>query len=175
MIFFEKASDRLTKRRDRDLPSMRQMKAEIEKPLSSEFQANRSMFRYFPESRHFALEFTSILTEKSRKWGNQQVSTQSKRGNQQLFMYLRSQKGEISKFLGENFSVKNERRKLKCKICRDSGKYLNMLRLAWNSGLKGFSISGTKRDFEGEPIKWSLVDRSDTFSKKFMFFGPEAP
>ena len=51
MIFFEKVSDRLTKRQDRDLPSMRQMKAEIEKPLSPEFQANRSMFRYFPESR----------------------------------------------------------------------------------------------------------------------------
>ena len=28
-----------------DLPSMRQMKAETEKPLSPEFQANRSMFR----------------------------------------------------------------------------------------------------------------------------------
>ena len=27
------------------------MKAETEKPLSPEFQANRSMFRYFPESR----------------------------------------------------------------------------------------------------------------------------
>ena len=53
MIFFEKVSDRLTKRRDTDLPSMRQMKAEIEKPLSPEFQANRSMFRYFPESRQF--------------------------------------------------------------------------------------------------------------------------
>ena len=41
----EKVSDWLTKRRDTDLPSMRQMKAEIEKPLSPEFQANRSMFR----------------------------------------------------------------------------------------------------------------------------------
>ena len=27
------------------------------------------------------------------------------------------------------------------KICRDSGNYLNMLRLAWNSELKGFSVS----------------------------------
>ena len=27
------------------------------------------------------------------------------------------------------------------KICRDSGNYLNMLRLTWNSGLKGFSVS----------------------------------
>ena len=50
----EKVSDWLTKRRDTDLPSMRQMKAETEKPLSPEFQANRSMFRYFPESRHFS-------------------------------------------------------------------------------------------------------------------------
>ena len=34
------------------------MKAEIEKPLSPEFQANRSMFRYFPESRK---KFSRIL------------------------------------------------------------------------------------------------------------------
>ena len=47
------------KRRDRDLPSMRQMKAKTEKPLSPEFQANRSMLRYIPESRHFALDFTA--------------------------------------------------------------------------------------------------------------------
>ena len=69
MIFFEKVSDRLTKRRDTDLPSMRQMKAETEKPLSPEFQANRSMFRYFPESRQkFALQNDSahFSTNQSR-------------------------------------------------------------------------------------------------------------
>ena len=79
---------------------MTRMKAETEIRLIHEFQANRSMFRYFPESRQKFPNFTA-------KWGNQQVSTQSKRGNQQLFMYLRSQKGEISNFLGKKFSVKN--------------------------------------------------------------------
>ena len=44
-----------------------------------------------------------LHTENTAKWGNQQVYTQSKRGNQQLFMYLRSQKGEISNFLGAKF------------------------------------------------------------------------
>ena len=42
------------------------MKAEIEKPLSPEFQANRSMFRYFPESRHFDLEFPAGVQELER-------------------------------------------------------------------------------------------------------------
>ena len=42
------------------------MKAEIEKPLSPEFQADRSKFRYFPESRHFALEFPAGVQELER-------------------------------------------------------------------------------------------------------------
>ena len=33
------------------------MKAETEKPLSPEFQANRSMFRQFPESRQIFGDF----------------------------------------------------------------------------------------------------------------------
>ena len=57
--------------------------------------------------KKFPPQKIGLDTEKTAKWGNQQVSTQSKRGNQQLFMYLRSQKGEISNFLGKKFSVKN--------------------------------------------------------------------
>ena len=43
------------------------MKAETEKPLSPEFQANRSMFRQFPESRHFALDFSVLISPFSQE------------------------------------------------------------------------------------------------------------
>ena len=46
---------------------------------------------------------------------------------------------------------------------RDSGRYLNLLRLAWNSGLKGFSVLAFICLIEGEPKKWRLGGQSDNF------------
>ena len=108
MIFFEKVSDWLTKRRDRDLPSMRQMKAETEIRLLHEFQANRSMFRYFPESRQNDLQ----IPEQSSRGGN----CGEYESNALKYQFLAKK--------GKSAAVKSKAK------CRDSGMYLNMLRLA---------------------------------------------
>ena len=62
------------------------VKAEIEKPLSPEFQANRSMFRYRPESRK--RNFLKSYRECHVKCHKISISCE---------------KGEVSNFLGEKF------------------------------------------------------------------------
>ena len=57
------------------------------------------------------------------------------------------------------------------KICRDSGNYLNMLRLALNSCIRRISVSAFICLIEGKSLSRRLVSRSDTFSKKIVFFG----
>ena len=72
------------------------VKAEIEKPLSPEFQANRSMFRYRPESRK--RNFLKSYRECHVKCPKISISCE---------------KGEVSNFLGKKFSVKMICKKLK--------------------------------------------------------------
>ena len=88
---------------------MRQMKAKTEKPLSPEFQANRSMFRHRPESRKKNAQsispkwqYPSIVTEKFNI--SMDIVTKCAKYHRKKMICKKLKTNLGQKFLGENFN-----------------------------------------------------------------------